>query len=219
MEKRNSWTWLSLVDELETNSPEASWVIREILPEAKPFEIQKLEPHFILILEGVLRLENQNKQILHYFAPDSVLYQSPYELRVQDKLMLVAEADAKIVLLHREFFLNYAANKPHYYEKLMRATMANAASFMFELMRNDITGEDKLMYSFQQLIHSLNLESRGEFYELPHFINLQSLSRYSHVSRKSMYTYLEKLERRGLIKRQRSILSVKNPFLRNEWNE
>lgn len=214
MEKRNSLAWGPLVEELEKNTPEKIWVVREELLPAETFEIQKVESHFILVLEGILRLENENKQILHYFASDSVLYQSPYELRVQETPRLVAETEAKIVLLHREFFLNYAANKPRYYEKLMRAIMTNAASFMFELMRNDVVGEDKVMYSFQQLIQSLSLESQEGFYELPPFIHVQSLSRYTHVSRKSIYAYLEKLEERNLIKRQDNLLFIKSLSLR-----
>lgn len=213
------WAWSPLVKELEHHSPEAMWVIRESLLRAESFEIQKLEPHFILVLDGVLRLENENKQILHYFSTDSVFYQSPYELRVQDKLTLVAETEAQLVLLHREFFLNYAANKPRYYEKLMRAIMANAASFMFELMRNDVKGEAKLMYSFQQLVQSLNLESREGFYTFPSFITVQSLAQYSHLSRKSMYAYLEKLEARGLVQRSNHLLRVKNLSLRKAWKE
>lgn len=108
--------WSTLIGELEHNTPEKVWIVREELNISEVFEIQKLEAHFILVLEGVLRMENEHQQILHYFRENNVIYQSPYELRVQNKLRLVAETPAHIVLLHREFFLNYATNQPAYSE-------------------------------------------------------------------------------------------------------
>lgn len=158
--------WLTLIDELEHNTPEKVWVVREELDTAEVFEIKKLEAHFILVLDGVLRMENKHQQILHYFMKNNVIYQSPYELRVQNKLKLVAETPAQIVLLHREFFLNYATNKSLYSEKLMRAIMENSANFMFELMKNDLKAEDRLAYSLQQICQSLTLERENEYYIL-----------------------------------------------------
>lgn len=155
--------WSTLIGELEHNTPEKVWIVREELNISEVFEIQKLEAHFILVLEGVLRMENEHQQILHYFRENNVIYQSPYELRVQNKLRLVAETPAHIVLLHREFFLNYATNQPAYSEKLVRAIMDNAASFMFELMKNDLKSEDRLAYSLQQLCQSLELEVKMSF--------------------------------------------------------
>lgn len=168
--------WSTLIGELEHNTPEKVWIVREELNISEVFEIQKLEAHFILVLEGVLRMENEHQQILHYFRENNVIYQSPYELRVQNKLRLVAETPAHIVLLHREFFLNYATNQPAYSEKLVRAIMDNAASFMFELMKNDLKSEDRLAYSLQQLCQSLELEVKNEFYLLPHYINKNKLA-------------------------------------------
>lgn len=155
--------WSTLIGELEHNTPEKVWIVREELNISEVFEIQKLEAHFILVLEGVLRMENEHQQILHYFRENNVIYQSPYELRVQNKLRLVAETPAHIVLLHREFFFNYATNQPAYSEKLVRAIMDNAASFMFELMKNDLKSEDRLAYSLQQLCQSLELEVKMSF--------------------------------------------------------
>ncbi|EGN0213808.1 Crp/Fnr family transcriptional regulator [Listeria monocytogenes] len=192
--------WSTLIGELEQNTPEKFWIIREELNISEVFEIQKLEAHFILVLEGVLRMENEHQQILHYFRKNSVIYQSPYELRVQNKLRLVAETPAQIVLLHREFFLNYAANKASYSEKLMRAIMDNSASFMFELMKNDLNSEGRLAYSLQQLCQSLELEVKNEFYLLPDYVNKNKLALYSNISRKSLYKYLQNLERKGQIK-------------------
>ncbi|MBC1360612.1 Crp/Fnr family transcriptional regulator [Listeria welshimeri] len=192
--------WLTLIDELEHNTPEKVWVVREELDTAEVFEIKKLEAHFILVLDGVLRMENEHQQILHYFMKNNVIYQSPYELRVQNKLKLVAETPAQIVLLHREFFLNYAANKSFYSEKLMRAIMENSANFMFELMKNDLKAEDRLAYSLQQICQSLTLERENEYYILPEYINKNKLALYSNISRKSLYSYLQKLENKEVVK-------------------
>ncbi|HDA9567843.1 TPA: Crp/Fnr family transcriptional regulator, partial [Listeria innocua] len=56
--------WSTLIGELEQNTPEKVWIIREELNISEVFEIQKLEAHFILVLEGVLRMENEHQQIL-----------------------------------------------------------------------------------------------------------------------------------------------------------
>lgn len=210
--------WSTLIGELEHNTPEKVWIVREELNISEVFEIQKLEAHFILVLEGVLRMENEHQQILHYFRENNVIYQSPYELRVQNKLRLVAETPAHIVLLHREFFLNYATNQPAYSEKLVRAIMDNAASFMFELMKNDLKSEDRLAYSLQQLCQSLELEVKNEFYLLPHYINKNKLALYSDISRKSLYKYLQNLERKGQIKMNGNQILVRISRFTNSEN-
>ncbi len=210
--------WSTLIGELEYNTPEKGWIIREELNISEAFEIQKLEAHFILVLEGVLRMENEHQQILHYFRKNSVIYQSPYELRVQNKLKLVAETPAQIVLLHREFFLNYAANKASYSEKLMRAIMDNSASFMFELMKNDLNSEGRLAYSLQQLCQSLELEVKNEFYLLPDYVNKNKLALYSNISRKSLYKYLQNLERKGQIKMSGNQILVRISRFTNSEN-
>lgn len=210
--------WSTLIGELEQNTPEKFWIIREELNISEAFEIQKLEAHFILVLEGVLRMENEHQQILHYFRKNSVIYQSPYELRVQNKLRLVAETPAQIVLLHREFFLNYAANKASYSEKLMRAIMDNSASFMFELMKNDLNSEGRLAYSLQQLCQSLELEVKNEFYLLPDYVNKNKLALYSNISRKSLYKYLQNLERKGQIKMKDNQILVRISRFTNSEN-
>ncbi|EAK8405836.1 Crp/Fnr family transcriptional regulator [Listeria monocytogenes] len=210
--------WSTLIGELEQNTPEKFWIIREELNISEAFEIQKLEAHFILVLEGVLRMENEHQQILHYFRKNSVIYQSPYELRVQNKLKLVAETPAQIVLLHREFFLNYAANKASYSEKLMRAIMDNSASFMFELMKNDLNSEGRLAYSLQQLCQSLELEVKNEFYLLPDYVNKNKLALYSNISRKSLYKYLQNLERKGQIKMKDNQILVRISRFTNSEN-
>ncbi|HAA6419538.1 TPA_asm: Crp/Fnr family transcriptional regulator [Listeria monocytogenes] len=210
--------WSTLIGELEQNTPEKFWIIREELNISEAFEIQKLEAHFILVLEGVLRMENEHQQILHYFRKNSVIYQSPYELRVQNKLKLVAETPAQIVLLHREFFLNYAANKASYSEKLMRAIMDNSASFMFELMKNDLNSEGRLAYSLQQLCQSLELEVKNEFYLLPDYVNKNKLALYSNISRKSLYKYLQNLERKGQIKMSGNQILVRISRFTNSEN-
>ncbi len=210
--------WSTLIGELEQNTPEKFWIIREELNISEVFEIQKLEAHFILVLEGVLRMENEHQQILHYFRKNSVIYQSPYELRVQNKLRLVAETPAQIVLLHREFFLNYAANKASYSEKLMRAIMDNSASFMFELMKNDLNSEGRLAYSLQQLCQSLELEVNNEFYLLPDYVNKNKLALYSNISRKSLYKYLQNLERKGQIKMKDNQILVRISRFTNSEN-
>ncbi|EAD7603591.1 Crp/Fnr family transcriptional regulator [Listeria monocytogenes] len=210
--------WSTLIGELEYNTPEKGWIIREELNISEAFEIQKLEAHFILVLEGVLRMENEHQQILHYFRKNSVIYQSPYELRVQNKLRLVAETPAQIVLLHREFFLNYAANKASYSEKLMRAIMDNSASFMFELMKNDLNSEGRLAYSLQQLCQSLELEVKNEFYLLPDYVNKNKLALYSNISRKSLYKYLQNLERKGQIKMKDNQILVRISRFTNSEN-
>ncbi len=210
--------WSTLIGELEQNTPEKFWIIREELNISEAFEIQKLEAHFILVLEGVLRMENEHQQILHYFRKNSVIYQSPYELRVQNKLKLVAETPAQIVLLHREFFLNYAANKASYSEKLMRAIMDNSASFMFELMKNDLNSEGRLAYSLQQLCQSLELEVNNEFYLLPDYVNKNKLALYSNISRKSLYKYLQNLERKGQIKMKDNQILVRISRFTNSEN-
>lgn len=210
--------WSTLIGELEYNTPEKGWIIREELNISEAFEIQKLEAHFILVLEGVLRMENEHQQILHYFRKNSVIYQSPYELRVQNKLKLVAETPAQIVLLHREFFLNYAANKASYSEKLMRAIMDNSASFMFELMKNDLNSEGRLAYSLQQLCQSLELEVKNEFYLLPDYVNKNKLALYSNISRKSLYKYLQNLERKGQIKMKDNQILVRISRFTNSEN-
>lgn len=192
--------WSPLIEELEEQTPNKGWIIQENLKVGEAFKIKKLEPHFILILDGVLRMENENKQILHFFAKDNVIYQSPFDLRVDDKLILVAETKAKLVLLHREFFLNYASNKPHYFEKLMRAIMENSANFMFELMKNDISAENRLAYSFQNLCQSLNLPVEDGFSRIPSFITKQKMAQYSNLSRKSIYSYLDKLIQKDFLK-------------------
>ncbi|EAG3568142.1 Crp/Fnr family transcriptional regulator [Listeria monocytogenes] len=210
--------WSTLIGELEQNTPEKFWIIREELNISEVFEIQKLEAHFILVLEGVLRMENEHQQILHYFRKNSVIYQSPYELRVQNKLRLVAETPAQIVLLYREFFLNYAANKASYSEKLMRAIMDNSASFMFELMKNDLNSEGRLAYSLQQLCQSLELEVKNEFYLLPDYVNKNKLALYSNISRKSLYKYLQNLERKGQIKMKDNQILVRISRFTNSEN-
>ncbi|EED2260259.1 Crp/Fnr family transcriptional regulator, partial [Listeria monocytogenes] len=62
------------------------------------------------------------------------------------------------------------------------------------------------------------LEVKNEFYLLPHYINKNKLALYSDISRKSLYKYLQNLERKGQIKMNGNQILVRISRFTNSEN-
>ncbi len=203
---------LNMVEELNQNKVYPSHVTFETVQRNQTLDIQKMDTHILIVLEGSFHLENKTFQILQFFVPGNAIHQSPYKMNVHDKLRLISDGETQIAFVHREFFLNFASNKIEYMEWLLNAVSENSSAFCFELMKFDLPTDKRIIYTLQTFCQKVEAPEINGYFEIPSFITKTMLSKYGGVSRKTLDKILANLHLQGLLKEQDGFTYVTSRF-------
>lgn len=202
----------NMLQELNENKVYPSYVVFETMGKNQKLDVQKLNTHLLIVLEGSLHLENKNSQILQFFVPGNTIHQSPFVMNAQDSLKVMSDCESEIVLVHREFFLNFASNKIEYMEWLLEAVTENSSAFCFELMKFNLLPEKRIIYTLQTFCKKIHAREDSGYFKLPDFITKTMLSRYGGVSRKTLDKILVDLAEQRLLIKQDDTFFVKRHF-------
>ncbi|MBC1418493.1 Crp/Fnr family transcriptional regulator [Listeria fleischmannii] len=195
--------------DLNQNKADSDWVRIMSIPKTSSIPGKYFKEEFIIVLEGVLHLGNKNKQIILFFSEGDVINQQVSDLNITNKLELICDTDVKLAFVYREYFLNFATNKPSYLEWLLEMSLSNNLNLYNEIMKHDYSTEDRLMYSLRYLSKKLNISCEDGFCKLPPFINKVNLSKYSNLSRKYLDIMLDSLVQQNLIRIESKSIYVK----------
>ncbi|WP_255377786.1 MULTISPECIES: Crp/Fnr family transcriptional regulator [unclassified Listeria] len=201
---------LSMVEDLNQSKVYPSHVAFETIQRNQTLEIQKMDTHIVIILEGCFHLENKTFQILQFFVPGNVIHQSPYKMGVHDQLRLISDSETQVAFVNREFFLNFASNKIEYMEWLLNAVTENSSAFCFELMKFDLPTDKRIIYTLQTFCQKVEAPEINGYFEIPSFITKTMLSKYGGVSRKTLDKILINLVNQNLLKREDGNTFVKS---------
>lgn len=202
---------LAILEDLMQNTPNSTWITIEKVNQKSVIDNRKLYSDFLIILEGTLHLENRNSQILHFFTNSHIIYHSPFDLGIENQLKIIANTDMEVAFVNREFFLNFAANKPSYMEWLLTSVLRNSSGLCFELMKHDLPTEPRITYTLQSFCDTLDLASddEDEYVEIPSYLNKSKLANYGNVSRKNLNEKLDILEEKDRVKRTANKLYIR----------
>ncbi|EUJ44758.1 hypothetical protein [Listeria riparia] len=202
---------LAILEDLMQNTPNSTWITIEKVNQKSVIDNRKLYSDFLIILEGTLHLENRNSQILHFFTNSHIIYHSPFNLGIENQLKIIANTDMEVAFVNREFFLNFAANKPSYMEWLLASVLRNSSGLCFELMKHDLPTEPRITYTLQSFCDTLDLASddEDEYVEIPSYLNKSKLANYGNVSRKNLNEKLDILEEKDRVKRTANKLYIR----------
>ncbi|MBC2285444.1 Crp/Fnr family transcriptional regulator [Listeria booriae] len=203
---------LAILEDLIQNTPNSNWITIETVDKKTIIDNQKLYNDFLIILDGTLHLENKNSQILHFFTNSHIIYHSPFDLGIENQLRIIANTDMEVAFVNREFFLNFAANKPSYMEWLLTAVLRNSSGLCFELMKHDLPTEPRITYTLQSFCDTLDLQAdddEEEYVEIPSYLNKSKLAHYGNVSRKNLNEKLDILEEKEEVKRADNKLYIR----------
>ncbi|HBM3991245.1 TPA: Crp/Fnr family transcriptional regulator, partial [Listeria innocua] len=84
------------------------------------------------------------------------------------------------------YFLNYATNKPSYMEWLLEETLINNKNLYNELIKYDLSAEERIVYALQYLCDKLEIESENGYQQIPKYINKIKMAKYGKISRKQL---------------------------------
>ncbi|MBC8922223.1 Crp/Fnr family transcriptional regulator, partial [Escherichia coli] len=99
-----------------------------------------------------------------------------------NELRLVCDTDVSLIFIDREYFLNYATNKPSYMEWLLEETLINNKNLYNELIKYDLSAEERIVYALQYLCDKLEIESENGYQQIPKYINKIKMAKYGKIS-------------------------------------
>lgn len=198
-----------MVQELDKYKLKDKWIRYVKLSKNKTIKGETFLDEFIIITNGILHVENKKFQILHFFSNGDIINQQVAAISGKNELHLVCDTDVSLVFVDREYFLNYAANKPSYMEWLLEATLVNNKNLYNELIKYDLSAEERIVYALQYLCEKLEIESKDGYQEIPKYINKMKMAKYGKISRKLLNEKLLLLIEKEVLKEKQGRLYIK----------
>ncbi|EAC3621557.1 Crp/Fnr family transcriptional regulator [Listeria monocytogenes] len=175
-----------MIRELDKYKLQDKWVRFEKLSKNKKINSETFQDEFIIITNGILHVENKKFQILHFFSNGDIINQQVAKISGENELRLVCDTDVSLIFIDREYFLNYATNKPSYMEWLLEETLINNKNLYNELIKYDLSAEERIVYALQYLCDKLEIESENGYQQIPKYINKIKMAKYGKISRKQL---------------------------------
>ncbi len=200
-----------ILKDLNTNKLDNSWINFEKLVKNSIIDGNRFLNEFIVVHDGIMHMENKNAQILHFFSKGDVINQQVSGLNLEKNLFLVCDTDVEMTFVNREYFLNFATNKPSYMEWLLEMTLLNNMNLYNELIKYDFSTEGRVVYTLQYLCEKLKTNQKNDYFIVPAFINKVKLAKYGNISRKQLDKILESLTKKELIRIEDKRFYVKIP--------
>ncbi|EFS02247.1 nucleotide-binding domain-containing protein [Listeria seeligeri FSL S4-171] len=154
-------------------------------------------------------MENKKFQILHFFSNGDIINQQVASISGENELHLVCDTEVSLVFIDREYFLNYATNKPSYMEWLLEATLVNNKNLYNELIKYDLSAEERIVYALQYLCEKLEIESEDGYQQIPKYINKMKMAKYGKISRKLLNEKLLLLIDKEILKEKQGKFYIK----------
>lgn len=134
-----------MIRDLNKNKLEKNWIRCEKL--SKKIDTETFQDEFIIITKGILHVENKKFHILHFFSNGDIINHQVAIISGENELRLICDTEVSLIYIDREFFFNYATNKPSYMEWLLEATLVNNKNLYNELIKYDLSAEDRIVYN------------------------------------------------------------------------
>ncbi|MBC1484150.1 Crp/Fnr family transcriptional regulator [Listeria sp. FSL L7-1485] len=198
-----------MVQELDKYKLKDKWIRYVKLSKNKIIKGETFLDEFIIITNGILHVENKKFQILHFFSNGDIINQQVAAISGENELHLVCDTDVSLVFVDREYFLNYATNKPSYMEWLLEATLVNNKNLYNELIKYDLSAEERIVYALQYLCEKLEIESIDGYQEIPKYINKMKMAKYGKISRKLLNEKLLLLIEKEVLKEKQGRFYIK----------
>ncbi|MBC6298112.1 Crp/Fnr family transcriptional regulator [Listeria sp. FSL L7-1517] len=198
-----------MVQELDKYKLKDKWIRYVKLSKNKVIKGETFLDEFIIITNGILHVENKKFQILHFFSNGDIINQQVAAISGENELHLVCDTDVSLVFVDREYFLNYATNKPSYMEWLLEATLVNNKNLYNELIKYDLSAEERIVYALQYLCEKLEIESKDGYQEIPKYINKMKMAKYGKISRKLLNEKLLLLIEKEVLKEKQGRFYIK----------
>ncbi|MBC1342405.1 Crp/Fnr family transcriptional regulator [Listeria welshimeri] len=198
-----------MIRDLNKNKLEKNWIRCEKLSKNKKIDTETFQDEFIIITNGILHVENKKFHILHFFSNGDIINQQVAAISGENELSLICDTEVSLVYIDREFFLNYATNKPSYMEWLLEATLVNNKNLYNELIKYDLSAEDRIVYTLQYLCEKLEIESENGYQQIPKYINKIKMAKYGKISRKQLNEKIMLLLNKKILKENKGIYYIK----------
>ncbi|MBC1470291.1 Crp/Fnr family transcriptional regulator [Listeria seeligeri] len=198
-----------MVQELNKYKLKDKWIRCEKLSKNKIIKGETFLDEFIIIANGILHVENKKFQILHFFSNGDIINQQVASISGENELHLVCDTEVSLVFIDREYFLNYATNKPSYMEWLLEATLVNNKNLYNELIKYDLSAEERIVYALQYLCEKLEIESEDGYQQIPKYINKMKMAKYGKISRKLLNEKLLVLIDKEVLKEKQGRFYIK----------
>ncbi|KKD45882.1 cyclic nucleotide-binding domain-containing protein [Listeria seeligeri] len=198
-----------MVQELNKYKLKDKWIRCEKLSKNKIIKGETFLDEFIIIANGILHVENKKFQILHFFSNGDIINQQVASISGENELHLVCDTEVSLVFIDREYFLNYATNKPSYMEWLLEATLVNNKNLYNELIKYDLSAEERIVYALQYLCEKLEIESEDGYQQIPKYINKMKMAKYGKISRKLLNEKLLLLIDKEILKEKQGKFYIK----------
>lgn len=198
-----------MVQELNKYKLKDKWIRCEKLSKNKNIKGETFLDEFIIIANGILHVENKKFQILHFFSNGDIINQQVASISGENELHLVCDTEVSLVFIDREYFLNYATNKPSYMEWLLEATLVNNKNLYNELIKYDLSAEERIVYALQYLCEKLEIESEDGYQQIPKYINKMKMAKYGKISRKLLNEKLLLLIDKEILKEKQGKFYIK----------
>ncbi|WP_270996008.1 Crp/Fnr family transcriptional regulator [Listeria seeligeri] len=198
-----------MVQELNKYKLKDKWIRCEKLSKNKIIKGETFLDEFIIIANGILHVENKKFQILHFFSNGDIINQQVASISGENELHLVCDTEVSLVFIDREYFLNYATNKPSYMEWLLEATLVNNKNLYNELIKYDLSAEERIVYALQYLCEKLEIENEDGYQQIPKYINKMKMAKYGKISRKLLNEKLLLLIDKEILKEKQGKFYIK----------
>lgn len=198
-----------MIRDLNKNKLEKNWIRFEKLPKNKKIDTETFQDEFIIITKGILHVENKKFHILHFFSNGDIINHQVAIISGENELRLICDTEVSLIYIDREFFLNYATNKPSYMEWLLEATLVNNKNLYNELIKYDLSAEDRIVYTLQYLCEKLEIESENGYQQIPKYINKIKMAKYGKISRKQLNKKISLLLNKKILKESKGTYYIK----------
>lgn len=196
-----------MIAELDRDKLEDSWIRKENFHRNDVVKKEQCINEFIIVLEGVLHIENKNFHIFHFFFSGDVVNQQLAKINADNGLDLICDTEVLLVHIDRRYFLNFATNNTSYLQWLIEATLNNNKNLYSELSKYELSAEERIMYSLRYVCDKSNLNSEQQ--KIPGYLHKMKLAKYAGVFCTVLYEKLPLLIKKNKLEERNGDLYLK----------
>lgn len=189
-----------MLEKLNLFKLENNWVQRVKLKKGEFLSKEDVLKNIIWVEKGILHSELKIKEKFQVFTlikSNEIIYPSSVEYE-KNNWRIVADIPSKIILINKEYFLNYATVEPVYMEWLL-----DKANDNFHKASNELTKYARgleVQETIEQILEIMEKEGVSKE-ELLHYFSKKKLASYTQVTRGTFYTSWKKLEDNGFFRK------------------
>ncbi|EFR96251.1 Crp/Fnr family transcriptional regulator [Listeria ivanovii] len=198
---------MEMIAELDRGKLEDSWIRKETFNRNEVIQKESCINEFIIVLEGVLHIENKNFHILHFFFGGDIVNKQLTKINEDNEFNLICDTEVFVVHVNREYFLNFATSKTVYLEWLIEKTLNNNKNLYSELIKNELTAEERIIYSLQHICDKAHINSEKQ--KIPSYMHKLKIAKYAGVFCTVLYEKLPLLIKKNILEERNGTLYLK----------